>query len=192
MLKGNRRGGYRVIRLGVDIDNTLADLNTELVKEYGISLEEYPARDLPTGFFSTDKGLDLLAKAKPLQGAVEALRVFSRLGSEVFYITSRHPLTLGLTREWLKAWGFPRGATVFLPRGRKKLFASACCIDLFFEDDPEEAAQLQDVVNQVYVLAWPYNAGLGGPGIYRFASWEELLGKINLIAKIVGGIILLS
>lgn len=182
MFKGNIQEGYRM-RLGVDIDNTVANLNEELVRRYNVSLEVYPSPDLPLGFFSTQEGLELLAQAKPLPGAAEVLRVLSRAGHEILYITSRPVLAINFTREWLKAWGFPRGGIVFVPRGFKKVFAACYGIDIFFEDDPGEALGLQEVGTRVYMLEWPYNSNVEGVRIQRFSSWEEIEGCIDCFSQ---------
>ncbi|WP_338832845.1 hypothetical protein MHLNE_15930 [Moorella humiferrea] len=162
------------MRVGVDIDNTIANLNAGLLKRFNVSLKVYPSPELPEGFFATPEGMEALAEADPLPGAVETLRTFSEWGHEIFYITSRPPLAISLTRNWLETRDFPRGAINFVPRGRKRLLAQACNIDLFFEDDPREVKGLAGVVPWVCVPAWPYNTNTRGPGIYRFSSWQAL------------------
>ncbi|CEP67143.1 5'(3')-deoxyribonucleotidase [Moorella glycerini] len=162
------------MRLGVDICNTIANVNAEILRRYDVSLEVYPFPELPPDFFSTTEGLTLLARAKPLPGAVEVLGILSRLGHEIVYMTSRPILAIDLTREWLAAHGFPRGSIVFLPRGYKKVFAAHYGIGLFFEDDPIEAAELQEAVGQVYMPAWPYNKNVKGRYIKRFNSWKDI------------------
>lgn len=166
------------MRIGVDIDNTIANLNAELLRRYSISLNVYPSPELPEGFFATPQGMEVLEQAEALPGAVEALRALSQWGHEIFYITSRPPLTMTLTRKWLESRNFPRGAINFVPRGRKAFYAQACNIDLFFEDDPREVAELAGVVPWVCVPAWPYNARVGGPGVHRFPSWQVLWDRL--------------
>lgn len=178
MLKGNIQEGCRM-RLGVDIDNTVANLNEDLVRRYNVSLDVYPSPDLPVGFFSTEEGLELLVRVKPLPGAAEVLRSLSRAGHEILYMTSRPVLAINFTREWLKAWGFPRGGIVFVPRGFKKMFAACYGIDVFFEDDPGEALGLQEVIGRVYMLQWPYNKSVESQYIDKFTFWEEILARIN-------------
>lgn len=163
-----------MVRIGVDIDNTICNLNAELLRMYNVSLESYPSPELPAGFFATPQGMEVLAQAAPLPGAVEGLHILSRKGCEIFYITSRPPLAMALTRKWLESRNFPRGAINFVPRGRKAFFAGALGIDLFFEDDPLKADELVKVVPQVLVPAWPYNVGIRGTRISRFTSWTGL------------------
>ncbi|MGB9660738.1 MAG: hypothetical protein ACPL5F_01810 [Moorellaceae bacterium] len=163
-----------MVRIGVDIDNTICNLNAELLRMYNVSLESYPSPELPEGFFATPQGMEVLAQAEPLPGAVEGLHILSRKGCEIFYITSRSPLAMALTKKWLESRSFPRGAINFVPRGRKAFFAGALSIDLFFEDDPLEAGELVKVVPEVLVPAWPYNKGTRAQGMIRFTSWAGL------------------
>jgi uncharacterized HAD superfamily protein len=162
------------MRIGVDICNTIANVNAEILKCYHVSLDVYPFPELPAGFFSTTEGLTLLARAKPLAGAVEVLKNYALHGHEIIYITSRPVIAANITREWLAVHGFPRGSIVFLPRGYKKVFAAHYGIGLFFEDDPIEAAGLQEAVGQVYMPAWPYNRNVKGRYIQRFTSWKDM------------------
>ena len=163
-----------MIRIGVDVDNTICNLNVELLRRYNVSLESYPSPELPEGFFATAQGMEVLEQAEPLPGAVETLHILSGKGCEIFYITTRPPLAIGLTRKWLESRNFPRGAINFVPRGRKASFAGALGIELFFEDDPSEAVELARVVLWVLVPAWPYNKGARAAGMTRFASWATL------------------
>lgn len=167
------------MRIGVDICNTVANINAMLVMRFTrLSLTRYPDPEIPAGFFHTPEGLELLSKAQPFPYAAVTLRFLASAGHEVIYLTSRPILAINLTREWLAANGFPRGALMFLPRGYKALFARHYRIDWFFEDDPEEASSLRGVAGKVLLKSWPYNCGIQGPGIRKFISWREVMPLI--------------
>lgn len=174
MLPGNWMKRVDRMRIGVDICNTIANVNAEILRRYDVSLEVYPFPELPPGFFSTPEGLTLLARAKPLPGAATVLEDYALHGHEIIYITSRPSIAANITQEWLTAHGFPRGSIVFLPRGYKKVLAAHYGIGLFFEDDPIEASGLQEAVGQVYMPAWPYNRNVKGRYIQRFTSWKDM------------------
>ncbi|KYH30760.1 hypothetical protein [Neomoorella mulderi] len=164
------------MRIGVDLCNTVANLNAVLVIKFScLSLTRYPSPEIPEGFFSTPEGLELLKMAQPFPYAAETLRFIVSAGHEVIYLTSRPVLAANLTREWLVANGFPGGALVFLPRGYKALFARNYGIEWFFEDDPLEVLSLQGVVSKVFVKASAYNYGIQGQGIKKFISWREIM-----------------
>ncbi|GAF24679.1 uncharacterized conserved protein [Moorella thermoacetica Y72] len=164
------------MRIGVDLCNTIANINAMLVMKFTrLSLTRYPDPEIPAGFFSTPEGLELLSKAQPFPYAAVTLRFLASAGHEVIYLTSRPILAVNLTREWLAVNDFPCGALMFLPRGYKALFARYYGIDWFFEDDPQEALSLQGVVCKVFMKTWPYNYGVQGPGIRKFISWREIM-----------------
>lgn len=163
------------MRIGVDLCNTVANVNAMLVMKFTrLSLTRYPAPEIPSGFFLTPEGLKLLSKAQPFPHAAGTLCFLASAGHEIIYLTSRPILAANLTREWLAVNSFPRGTLMFLPRGYKALFARYYGIDWFFEDDPLEALRLGGVVSQVFVKIWPYNLGVQGPGIVRFVNWREV------------------
>ncbi|MDK2816243.1 MAG: hypothetical protein PWR22_872 [Moorella sp. (in: firmicutes)] len=183
MLPGKWMDRAGRMRIGVDICNTIANVNAEILRSYDVSLDVYPFPELPAGFFSTTEGLTLLARAKPLAGAAEVLKNYALHGHEIIYITSRPVIAANITREWLAAHGFPRGSIVFLPRGYKKVFAAHYGIGLFFEDDPIEAAGLQEAVCQVYMPVWPYNRNVKGRYIQMFTSWKEVVNHADCFSS---------
>ncbi|QGP94090.1 hypothetical protein MGLY_35150 (plasmid) [Neomoorella glycerini] len=167
------------MRIGVDLCNTIANVNVMLAMKFTcLSLTQYPSPGIPAGYFSTPEGLELLKMAQPFPYAAATLCLMASAGHEVIYLTSRPVLAANFTREWLAANGFPGGALMFLPRGDKALFARHYGIEWFFEDDPLEALSLHGVVNKVFVKTWPYNYGVQGPGIKKFISWREVMPLI--------------
>ncbi|WP_338826360.1 hypothetical protein MTBGP_11720 [Moorella thermoacetica] len=178
------------MRIGVDLCNTVANVNAMLVMKFTrLSLTRYPDPEVPAGFFHTPEGLELLKKAWPFPWAAEALWFLASAGHEIIYLTSRPILAVNLTREWLAVNGFPRGALIFLPRGDKALFARYYGIEWFFEDDPLEALRLNGVVSRVFVKIWPYNMGVQGPGIVRFVNWREVLFLVSGRKRAGAGIV---
>ncbi|QGP93401.1 hypothetical protein MGLY_28090 [Neomoorella glycerini] len=164
------------MRIGVDLCNTVANVNAMLVMKFTrLSLTRYPDPEIPAGFFHIPEGLELLSKAQPFPYATGTLRFLASAGHEIIYLTSRPILAVNLTREWLAVNDFPSGTLMFLPRGDKALFARYYGIDWFFEDDPLEALSLQGIVGQVFLKSWPYNYGVQGQGIKKFTSWREIM-----------------
>jgi hypothetical protein len=160
------------LRLGVDICNTLADVNAEIGRVRGIkswrperyALEPLEIRD-GGAFFAAHP--EIFVRAEPLPVARETLWTLARRW-EIFYITSRPLWAKELTIAWLAGHGFPPGELVMgIP---KAAAVQQLGLSAFAEDDPMQVGLLQRVC-PVYPIAWPYNGSKIG--------WHE-------IAKILG------
>lgn len=161
------------LRLGVDICNTLADVNAEIGRVRGIkgwrperyALEPLGIRD-GGAFFAAYP--EIFAQAEPMPGAREALWTLARRW-EIFYVTSRPLWARELTIAWLAGHGFPPGKLVM---GIPKVVAvQQLGLSAFVEDDPVQVELLRQVC-PVYPIAWPYNGSKAG--------WREIariLGK---------------
>ena len=93
--------------IAVDVDNTVANTNLELVRRFGLPLKKYPATQIPPEFFLSNEGMRLFQKTEPFPGAAEALNLFSELGYRIAYISSRPGDALFITVRWLQKHGFP-------------------------------------------------------------------------------------
>lgn len=172
--------------IAVDIDNTVANTNLELVRRFGISLKKYPAPEVPPGFFASREGLRLLQRAEPFPHAARALEVLAHLGYRIAYISSRPGDALFATVRWLQVHGFPADRVVTgLSRNAKVDAVRELEPAAVFEDDPIAARTLAGEVPAVWLKDWPYNrlSGRGGvrrPGsnVIRFKSWEEVLRAV--------------
>lgn len=155
-------------RLGVDICNTLAEVNYEIGNIFKIpkwnpmtySLESLGiSKDHTDRFFVEHP--EVFALARPLDGAREALHNLAQ-NWEIFYITSRPTWAQDITLRWLKKYGFPFGTLVMgLP---KQKAAQELDIVAFIEDDPTQIQVLQKTC-PVYSPKWAYNSGLTWPEI---------------------------
>ncbi len=159
--------------IGLDICNTLADVNSRvadaldtpvdaLVERYGIE-----RLGLRPGWF--DGHPEVFADALPVPGSREVVDALASAGARIVYVTARPEKLRGITRAWLRRWGFPQGSLVMgLDKAR---VARALRIALFFEDCPRDIAALREVC-PVRVIGWPYN-GCGGHG----SGWSAVLGE---------------
>lgn len=148
-------------KIGVDICNTVADVNSLVASVLGLPLsvftEEYSmgrfAKD-PEAWFETHP--EVFAEALPMPGAFDAL---DRLASkaEIVYVTARPVWARSITLEWLGKWGFPRGLLVM--GEPKDAVASALGLSAFVEDAPREVRALRRVC-PVFTVGWPYNGSI--------------------------------
>lgn len=157
-------------RLGVDICNTVAEVNYEIGKIFDIP--KWNPTTYGLGSLGIDKDhVDRFFKehpevfrlAKPLSGAKEALHNLA-CNWEIFYITSRPIWAQDITLQWLKKHRFPFGTLVM---GLSKWKAvQELEIAAFIEDDPTEVQVLQQTC-PVYSPKWAYNSGLTWPEIQK-------------------------
>jgi len=171
--------------IAVDVDNTVANTNLELVRRFGVPLKKYPATIIPPEFFLSNEGMRLFQKAEPFPGAAEALKLFSELGYRVAYISSRPGDALFITVRWLQKYGFPADQVLCgLDRnGKVNVIKNEFQAVAVFEDDPRLARQaLVNGVPALWLKDWPYNrrlppvkvAGFNAERVIRFKSWIEV------------------
>ena len=76
------------LTIAIDIDGTIADSSS-------------------VDFNKVDKNPDELMKAKPIKGAIEAVKKLHRQGHKIVFYSSRDHGSKEMTRKWLKKHGFP-------------------------------------------------------------------------------------
>lgn len=164
------------MKLGVDICNTIANVNAEIARVRGArdwrpeqyGLESMEVRDAEA-FFRAHPSV--FVDAAPLLGAREALRALAR-SAEIFYVTSRPLWAREITERWLRANGFPQGALV--AGAPKALAVRRFQLQAFVEDDPGQIAALNPLC-KVYAPGWPYN----GSGLV----WREIGERLLFLGR---------
>ncbi|MBM7854924.1 putative HAD superfamily protein [Desulfohalotomaculum tongense] len=163
------------MRVGVDICNTIANVNLELLRHFEtITFEKYPFPEVPRDFFMSGEGLRILRKAEPFPGAARVLYELSSKGCQIVYVTSRSRAAEFITRRWLEIHRFPKRPVFFVPQDEKADFAVKKKVVLFFEDEPCTATAMLDAGIQVLLKDWPYNRHVKGKNLKRFKSWREI------------------
>ncbi len=169
--------------VGVDICNTIANVNYELLKRFHkLSLTQYPATEVPKDFFTSVEGLKLFQKTRPFLRANEVLQEMVINGYQIIYITSRPKIAQFITQRWLKLNWFPTGRVEFVPSTQKAAMARDAGMVAFFEDDPLVLTDLiQKGVPNVFIKSAPYNRHIVGPNLQRFTEWSQLKNQKPLI-----------
>jgi len=151
------------MRIGVDICNTVADVNSCIKAALGLP-ESYVFREYSMqavgvsdagGWFR--KHPEVFAEALPLPGAVEALERLAACGVEICYVTARPAWAREVTRDWLRKWGYP-GGELLMEADKARVYKSLG-LDFFFEDAPDEIKRLERAGARVVAVAQPYNRG---------------------------------
>lgn len=132
----------------VDMDNTLADINSGL-KKLGYNTKKYPAK-LPAGFWNTHVGFKLLQEAQPIPETIAVINLLRDAGAEVVFATARNPELARITEEWLTAHRLE--GEVFYVHSKTLVEA-----DVYVEDSPQEIRRILKLGSKVLVPEWPYN-----------------------------------
>jgi len=163
------------LRVAVDICNTIANVNLELLRYFNITLDDYPSPVVPEGFFDTYKGREVYIRAEPFPGSQNVLRTFLKEGYVIEYVTTRPPSAEFITKRWLSVHGFPLGQVIFVDSPKEKvIFAEKRNYAAFFEDDPRVIKPLFERGYEVYVKDWIYNRFLQHDLISRFRKWSDV------------------
>ena len=152
------------MKLAIDIDNTLADLNPALRERFGERGKGeyfYPGAD--EDFFRNNP--DFFLGARVIPGAVSGM---SRLAArhELCYLTRRPMEAREQTREWLLSNGFPKCPVYHV--NDKGEAARELGIELAIDDAVEDVLSLLQAGIRVWVVPYEYNMVLTQP---HFA-WE--------------------
>lgn len=150
------------MRVGIDICNTIADVNecirqalnlsdTHVFARYGLS--EYGIDD---AWFLNNR--EVYAEAKPIPGSVEALDILAQNKAEIYYVTARSEEVREITRDWLKKWGFPPGRLIMAQP--KDKVVQRLSLDWIVDDAPPEIRKLAKTGVNTSVYKQPYNKGL--------------------------------
>lgn len=150
-----------VARIGIDICNTIADVN-ECIRQ-ALNLPDACFKEYGLSRYGIDgewfaKHLEVFAEAEPIPGAAQALDILASGGAEIYYLTARPEKARVITAEWLKRWGFPDGRLIMTQEKDKA--ARELSLDLVVEDAPPEIAKLKKVRVNIVVYRQPYNDGL--------------------------------
>ena len=193
------------IKIGVDMDDILFDINpqivayynnlkgenhtTENIKEYyleklfGISGEEM--HDILEGFYASSYH----ENGEPIQGSKDGVATLQKY--DLILITARNHTLEGVTLRWLTKH-FPNvfSAThlVGIPRGgavtTKGELAQKLGIKVFIEDSLTNALNIASYGIPVVLLDKVWNQGTLPPHIYRVFSWQEIIEKVEELAHL--------
>lgn len=186
------------MRIGIDLDEVLADFLTALLKyhndTYGTSLvgEQFQSYQFWETWGGTreraiQKVYDFyntgyFRELKPVVGSQEAVSILKQ-NNELFVITSRQDDVAEATRGWI-AQHFPERFSAVLfanhysQKGdsrKKSQICDSVGIDVLIEDSPEYALECFTQKRKILLLDYPWNRNSElPPGIYRVNSWEEI------------------
>jgi DNA polymerase II large subunit len=189
------------MRIGIDIDDVLIDLNSPLIdfhnKEYGTNIKrsDFETFNLWETWGGTrEEAIKKIEKfsesdhfklIKPTEEVISLIDFFSKK-NELFVITSRHNKSIDFTRNWIEK---------FFPNKFKKIFFTnhfgdgettskdEICIenkiDLFIEDNMDWAKVVAEKGIHVLLFDAPWNQNFKHKNMERVFNWEEVAGIIK-------------
>lgn len=165
-----------IMPIAVDICNTLADINGQLVKKIpGYCNSTYPF-PIPDGYFTSPDGLRVFSDAEPFLGTEKLLSSLAELFGGLVYVTTRPPEAEFVTRRWLAKHGYPESKIVFCKWEEKTAVYSSLAPHLIIEDDPRVLETVKALNTLVMVPQWPYNSHIKGRRIVP-ANWTTGLSQ---------------
>ena len=175
------------MRIGLDLDGVIADARAEtqhrFLKDHGA--EEW---DRVKDYFHTSKAPGVpegwmraqfddptyWLNIKPFQdGWLMANKWFSQ-GHDVLIVTARYAEERHLTEQWLEDWDIIVSDVIFSPLGQKHEVASEEGLQIFVEDNPDEAATVADHVGASFLVDAPYNQCETDHRVVRVASLYQV------------------
>lgn len=180
------------MRLGIDADGVLADLDKSLIDGYnaqfGTSLRyedvnHWNAFETLTGW-SHQEWWDWVIRAlprmfldaPPLPGAIDGMKRLQGRGHELCIISAKPRWAAGHLVEWLDNYDVPYNE---LHITSKKSYV-AC--DIYVDDAMHNCREYLDTSDSLVVqyAAWPYvNSGHRVPGALYATSWQEIVEAVD-------------
>lgn len=190
------------MKIGIDIDNVIANFDDELLKEYlkydkqlrnaGI-INSTPVY-LRYGMFDWSKAEEeafyknnierIVKKLKPLNNSVYYIKKLKELGHEIYIITGRdngeYSDPYKLTKDWLKKYDIIYDELLFTNAYNKQEKSKVCIenkIDLMIEDSINTCLNLISNGINVYTMNTRYNQNK--KELIRVSNWKEIYKKIT-------------
>jgi uncharacterized protein len=199
-------------KIYVDLDDVLCETGRELSRlarrlhGRSVDFDEMTSFDLGlafglnpdelAAFMTSANAPDLLANLEPMEGAVEVLTEWHRLGYEVHVVTGRPPITARASKQWLERHDIPHSSIIFVDKyGRGDSshghipLGSLSDIGFCFavEDSPSFVRYLSERLGIfVAMLDRPWNRACSfeskiAPGVKRCFNWRDVMETFGLV-----------
>lgn len=185
------------MKLGIDIDGTIAKTNERLIEEaivfdkkkvHGRGIKDRSAYSLKDMFFwdiyNVNDFFDYIRNSKffltiePMPQAVEIINKLYEEGYEIIFITRRqdNSKTIRMTKKWLKKNGFKYQKLI---TGSVKKYETCTTekIDFFIDDDEKNVQAVLDEGIDAALIDGPYNKE--NKKLNRLMNWNEIYSYLK-------------
>lgn len=187
---------YKTMRIGIDIDDVLADSLPEFVgafnRRFGLQVSvteagweiflrhpEISSEEVQT-FFTELSEADFFGSRPLLPGAREGVERLHSEGHPLFIITGRLQRDRDITERWLIQKGLSSFFQEIVCRDgaqaphHKRRAAERLRLDVLLEDEYEVALAAAELPVRVLLFDRPWNQGLLPSNTYRISSWSQV------------------
>lgn len=198
------------MRIGIDIDDTIADTYEVMfayaqhytINELGrtgeiqneVTNHHFYAeimhnwtKEEATNFW--DKYYEKIESVKPFTLAVEVLQKLKAEGNEIILITARWAAKNfdieKTTLEWLKRNHIPYDEIEIIREGKAQV-ALDKKVDLFIDDSFKNCTEVANVGIKSYLMDTRTNKGLSAENVTRVYSWSDIYDRIKKEENING------
>ena len=189
------------MRIGIDIDDTIAYTNEKLIEEavkydkeclkgrgfqnkdaYKFTEMFYWNKDNVQSFFNYVRGSNFFLELEPIPGSVEYINKLYDEGYEIYFITFRtnkNPLVLEKTKAWLSNMGY-KYHKLFMRSDDKGVVCKENEVSIFIDNTYEhyEAASLCGI--DAILFDTIYNRDIDD--VKRMSSWDEIYKYIKEVS----------
>lgn len=191
------------MRIGIDIDEVIADTLTAMI-EFHNSVYETDLRRTDFGsyrfwetwggtheeaiqkvfdFFATDH----FASISPVAGSLSALTILKERGHNLFAITGRHSELVEKTEQWVFHYfpevfseiHFVNTFSLTQPVRKKSAVCKQLGVTLMIEDDIDHARDCAAQGIDTILLDYPWNQGEVPTNVYRVSSWDDVIRLVS-------------
>jgi len=190
-----RKRREEILRIGLDIDGVVSDSYSVWVEEinryFGTNIKELKnSCDMHLDFGVTWEEMEkyfveniahLLTIPEPIKGAKEGIEKLLSLGHEIIYVTARTPGDKDYTLRWMAKHGIPQVEIYFAGYTSKAEYALERKIELFVEDDFNNAIAIAKAGIPVLLMDASYNQGEMPAKVIRCQDWNQILKEVENI-----------
>lgn len=182
--------------IGVDLDGVLSAIGIEFCKYYNqmygenISLSDIKSYRAEQWSGKTKEEIDQIFLNTPIFETVsrvsrskESLELLKVNGWVIHIVTHRpwHASIRDVTEKWLRKNGYVFDALEFSESSDKTSYVKRHGMGIFVEDSRENAEQLCEVCQKVYLVDYPYNQGAVPGNVCRVKGWDEIIKDIVMV-----------
>mgnify|MGYP003316938722 CR=1 FL=1 len=190
------------MKIGIDIDDTIAYTNERLIEEavkydkeflkgrgfkdknaYKFVEMFYWSKDNVQSFFNYVRGTSFFLELEPIPGSKEYINKLYDEGYEIYFITFRtnkNPLVLKMTKEWLKNNGY-KYHKLFMRSDDKGVVCKENEVRVFIDNTYEHIVAAEACGVDTILFDTIYNKDIDG--VNRMFTWEEIYNYIKEVSN---------